>query len=85
MDKRTHDYYDNHADKICERYNHISSPAPDWLVSWIPKGVRVRDVGAGSGRDVHALLAAGFDAYGIEPMAAMRRQVNKAFSEIMGR
>ncbi len=37
-------------------------------------GARVLDVGCGLGRDVVALLEMGFDAYGVEPNAAMRAQ-----------
>ena len=35
-------------------------------------GSRVLDVGCGSGRDVKALLKQGYDAHGVEPVAAMR-------------
>jgi 2-polyprenyl-3-methyl-5-hydroxy-6-metoxy-1,4-benzoquinol methylase len=31
----------------------------------LPPGASVLDVGAGSGRDVEAMIAAGFDAYGV--------------------
>jgi SAM-dependent methyltransferase len=37
-------------------------------------GARVLDVGCGMGRDVVALLDMGFDAYGVEPNDAMRKQ-----------
>lgn len=38
------------------------------------RGSRVLDVGCGKGRDVVALLDMGFDAYGVEPNAALRAQ-----------
>ena len=44
---------------------------PYFPMAFLP-GSRVLDVGCGSGRDVKALLKQGYDAHGVEPVAAMR-------------
>lgn len=48
-------------------------------------GGRVLDVGCGKGRDLVALLDMGFDAYGIEPHAAMRAQALARDARVPGR
>ena len=48
-------------------------------------GGRVLDVGCGKGRDLVALLDMGFDAYGIEPHAAMRAQACARDARVPGR
>lgn len=52
--------------------------------SFMPGG-RVLDVGCGKGRDLVALLDMGFDAYGIEPHAAMRAQALARDARMPGR
>lgn len=48
-------------------------------------GGRVLDVGCGKGRDLVALLDMGFDAYGLEPHAAMRAQALARDARVPGR
>ena len=48
-------------------------------------GGRVLDGGAGSGRDLAALVELGFEAFGTEPAAAMREVALKAYPHLAGR
>ena len=48
-------------------------------------GSRVLDVGCGKGRDLAVLLQMGFDAWGVEPHAAMRTQALANHPALAGR
>ena len=52
---------------------------------WLPAGSTVLDVGAGAGRDVAALIAAGRPAWGVEPHRGMREQAERLFPATGGR
>ena len=77
MDERTYQAYVRHADELATRDHSIPSPVARYFdVAFPARGTsprRVLDVGAGSGRDLRALLAAKIDAYGIEPVAELRQ------------
>ena len=48
-------------------------------------GARLLDVGCGMGRDLAVLREVGFDAYGLEPHAAMRAQAIERHPQLAGR
>lgn len=85
MDAATATYYQQHAAELANRYNAVGSPAEQFFPVAFPHGCRVLDVGSGSGRDLHALLAAGYDAHGVEPSQHLREAATAAFPEIEGR
>jgi SAM-dependent methyltransferase len=70
------DAYRTHASEFAQRDASVSSPLARYFDIAFPRAGRERprvlDVGAGSGREVAALLAAGFDAFGIEPVEELR-------------
>ena len=70
---------------LVERYNAVPSPVSSFFSVAFPKGSRVLDVGAGSGRDLNALLLAGYDACGVEPSQALRDAALLAFPALAGR
>lgn len=72
MDLPTLDYYARNASDLAKRYESVPSPVAPYFSLAFPSGSRVLDVGAGSGRDLAALIAAGFDAYGVEPSDGLR-------------
>lgn len=85
MDTKTAQYYQEHATELVKRYNAIPSPVSGFFSVAFPQGSRVLDVGAGSGRDLIALLLAGYDAYGIEPSQALRDAALLTFPALAGR
>jgi SAM-dependent methyltransferase/SOS-response transcriptional repressor LexA len=79
MDSKTIDYYRNNADVLVARYQ----SAEDGLSKFFDEAFygcsKIMDVGCGSGRDLHALLNKGFDAYGVDACSEMLEQA-KNFS-----
>ena len=67
MDARTIQSYAIHARELAARYEAVESTAARHARDLFPTGGRVLDVGFGSGRDLQALLEAGFDVEGIDP------------------
>ena len=71
VDARTAAFYDDYAARLAAtEANHSAMLAH--LRMALPPGACVLDVGAGSGRDMAALLDLGFEPFGTEPNAAMR-------------
>lgn len=71
MDTGTAAFYDAYATQLATTEASRSAMLA-LLAADLPQGAWVLDVGAGSGRDVAALLELGFEALGVEPRAAMR-------------
>jgi SAM-dependent methyltransferase len=85
VDPRTAAYYDAHAPDIAARYEGVASPVARFFPAAFVAGCRVLDVGAGSGRDMAALSAAGYEAFGVEPIAGLRGAAIQAHPELAGR
>ena len=86
MDERTTQFYEREAVETAAKYRAVDQSA--WqrqIQDAFPAGGRVLDVGTGSGRDLALLLGMGFDAYGAEPVAAMRDEALKAYPQIAGK
>lgn len=71
LDAGTSAFYDVYATQLEATEASRSAMLPFFEAALAP-GARVLDVGAGSGRDVAALRELGFEAFGVEPNAAMR-------------
>lgn len=71
MDAGTRAFYDAYATQLAATEAGHSAMLGTLQATLAP-GARVLDVGAGSGRDMAALLEHGFEALGVEPNAAMR-------------
>jgi len=85
VDPKTAEFYDRHADDVAARYEAAPSPMERYFPLAFPAGSRVLDVGAGSGRDLAALVRHGYDGLGIEPSAGMRRAAIAAHPELADR
>jgi 2-polyprenyl-3-methyl-5-hydroxy-6-metoxy-1,4-benzoquinol methylase len=72
MDERTQDYYSKNYKEIAARYKSAEPNMKKILGRAFFEGMRILDVGAGSGRDMHILLEMGCDVYGIEPCDELR-------------
>lgn len=84
MDDLTHAFYARYAAAGAAAESPRSAMLP-YLLRWLPAGSTVLDVGAGAGRDVAALLAAGLPAWGLEPHDGMRLQAESLFPATRGR
>jgi len=85
MDERTSKYYATHSDEIAQRYDAIQTPLKRIMEWSFDRGMRVLDVGAGSGRDLSLLLQMGCDAYGVEPCDALRSAAIRRHPELLAR
>ena len=85
MDPKTLAYYTENATEISRRYESVASPVERYFALAFTPGARVLDVGCGSGRDVARLLGGGYDAYGIDPVEALRHAAIAAHPELAGR
>lgn len=71
MDAGTRAFYDAYATQLAATEAGHSAMLGTLQATLAP-GAWVLEVGAGSGRDMAALLEHGFEALGVEPNAAMR-------------
>lgn len=71
VDRPTLDWYERHAREVEDAYESVGGRGAEALFDEaFPPGARVLDLGAGTGRNLAALLAGGRDAFGLEPVAA---------------
>ena len=85
VDPKTLAYYTENATEIARRYESVVSPVERYFALAFTPGARVLDVGCGSGRDAARLLDSGYDAYGIEPVEALRHAAIADHPELAGR
>jgi SAM-dependent methyltransferase len=86
MDRRTLDYYDQHAAEISAKYRSIPSGIDPYIAEAFPQpGAKILDIGSGSGRDLAVLLAKGYNAYGLEPADGLRAESIRAFPQLKDR
>lgn len=72
MDERTAGFYRHYVNGGGIAVEAPRSAMSAYFAAAFPPGGRILDVGAGSGRDLAALLDDGFDAWGLEPNEDMR-------------
>jgi SAM-dependent methyltransferase len=72
MDPATTAFYQRYAQDLVARNEAAESAMSRYFHRAFTPGGRVLDVGAGSGRDLAVLQREGYEAYGVEPNAAMR-------------
>ena len=85
MDPTTIQYYASRATFVADQYAETESAAAKYFALAFPPGSRVLDIGCGSGRDLHALLAAGYDAQGVDASDEMLREAAGRYPDLQGR
>lgn len=85
MDPQTAEFYSRHAADVAARYESAPSPVEPYFAAAFPAGGRVLDIGAGSGRDLAALIRAGYDGRGVEPSDELRQAALATHPELQGR
>lgn len=85
MDPTTIQYYALRAAFVADQYAGTESTAAKYFALAFPAGSRVLDIGCGSGRDLHALLAAGYDAQGVDASEEMLREAAGRYPDLQGR
>src|SRR5437588_457653 len=85
MDAQTVSFYEARARNWTAQHHGITSPALEICQTWLRPGCTILDVGSGGGRDMAALLQAGFEVYGLEPAGALIAEAETAFPLLKGR
>lgn len=85
MDERTVRYYEKHAAELAGSYESIRGGVRRFFPLAFAPGSRILDIGAGSGRDMAALVSEGYAAYGVEPTAAFREVAVRQHPELADR
>jgi SAM-dependent methyltransferase len=85
VDPQTAAHYETFGESLALRYEAVPSPVARFYRVAFPEGAKVLDIGAGSGRDLAALAASGYDAYGVEPSSTLQQAACEAHPELSGR
>jgi len=75
MDPQTARYYEENAASVYGRHRSAREGVERYFGVAFPPGSSVLDIGAGSGRDLEALLERGYQSIGIEPCRSLRELV----------
>ena len=85
MDERTLHYYDQRAAELASVFDGIRRPPEGKWLRAFPGGGRILDIGSGSGRDAAALVAEGYEAWGVEPSSGFRKLSVERHPELRAR
>jgi len=86
LDRATLEYYQENAPEVVQRHLKVKEGIEKYFPEAFPwKSGKILDIGCGSGRDLVALLASGFDAFGLEPSSAMRSEAIQRFPQLENR
>ncbi len=77
MDIQTLKYYESNANKLADKYDHVSGGISEHFQQSFDKNGKVLDIGCGSGRDLEILRGMGYSADGIEPCQEFVELCNK--------
>jgi 2-polyprenyl-3-methyl-5-hydroxy-6-metoxy-1,4-benzoquinol methylase len=85
MDRQTVDFYNANAVETAQRYAEAASTVAQFFPIAFPPHARVLDIGCGSGRDMNALIQAGYAAMGIDASESMIREAESRFPGLTGK
>lgn len=67
MDQSTINFYRDNAKQVAERYESVVSDLSKHFSEAFNTGLKVLDIGCGSGRDLAVLHKLGYETYGVDP------------------
>jgi SAM-dependent methyltransferase len=67
MDQSTINFYTDNAQQVAQRYESVVSDLSKHFSEAFNTGLKVLDIGCGSGRDLAVLHKLGYDCYGVDP------------------
>jgi len=67
MDQKTINFYQDNAKQVAERYESVVSDLSKHFSKSFTTGMKILDIGCGSGRDLAVLHSLGYDCYGVDP------------------
>ena len=67
MDQSTINYYNDNAQQVAQRYESVVSDLSKHFSEAFNTGLKVLDIGCGSGRDLAVLHKLGYETYGVDP------------------
>ncbi len=67
MDQSTINFYRDNAREVAERYESVVSDLSKHFSETFTTGLKILDIGCGSGRDLSVLDELGYDCYGVDP------------------
>ena len=88
MDQATFRAYAANAGEIARRHakgRRVQPGIAQYFACAFDPSDRILDIGAGAGGDLAFLVAEGYQAYGMEPVAEMRAEAVRAHPELNGR
>ena len=83
MDPRTAQFHATNAADLARRYIAAGSAPARHFAAAFTLGSRILDIGCGSGRDLQALLDAGYDAIGIDATQEMLREAKANYPALL--
>jgi SAM-dependent methyltransferase len=72
MDEQTIQFYEREAVKLAASYDLCDGGISGYFNTAFTSGMRILEIGCGTGRDLSRLVKMGFDAEGVEPCRAFR-------------
>jgi SAM-dependent methyltransferase len=85
MDRQTVDFYNANSAETAQRYAEAASTVAQFFPIAFPAGKHVLDIGCGSGRDLNALIQAGYSATGIDASESMIKAAESRFPRLAGK
>ena len=67
MDQSTINFYQENAKQVAERYESVVNDLSKHFSETFTTGLKILDIGCGSGRDLSVLDELGYDCYGVDP------------------